>query len=108
MKKQCLAPYEKFEAQIKEITAMIDKPILAIDTQVKNFEQIKKDEKLQGIKQFYADKVADLATLVPFDKIYNEKWLQCHLIRKPTFKKKLTDLFSKVESDLQVITELGN
>lgn len=106
MKKQCLAPYEKFEAQIKEITAMIDKPILAIDTQVKNFEQIKKDEKLQGIKQFYADKVADLATLVPFDKIYNGKWLNA-TYKEADIQKEITDLFSKVESDLQVITELG-
>jgi hypothetical protein len=106
IKKQCLAPYEKFEAQIKEITAMIDKPILAIDTQVKNFEQIKKDEKLQGIKQFYADKVADLATLVPFDKIYNEKWLNA-TYKEADIQKEITDLLSKVESDLQVITELG-
>lgn len=106
MKKQCLAPYEKFEAQIKEITAMIDKPILAIDTQVKNFEQIKKDEKLQSIKQFYADKVADLAALVPFDKIYNEKWLNA-TYKEADIQKEITDLFIKVESDLQVITELG-
>lgn len=106
MKKQCLAPYEKFEAQIKEITAMIDKPILAIDTQVKNFEQIKKDEKLQGIKQFYTDKVADLATLVPFDKIYNEKWLNA-TYKEADIQKEITDLFAKVESELQIIAELG-
>ena len=31
---------------------MIDKPILAIDSQVKAYEQIKKDEKLAAINSF--------------------------------------------------------
>lgn len=105
MKKQCLAPYEKFEAQIKEITAMIDKPILAIDTQVKKFEQIKKDEKLQAIKQFYADKVMGLEKLIPFDRIFNEKWLNV-TYKETDIQKEITDLFIKVEADLKVIDEL--
>lgn len=105
MKKACLAPYESFEVKIKEITGMIDKPILAIDTQVKNFEQIKQEEKLVGIKTFYADRVGDLAKLVPFDKIYNPKWMNI-TYKGSEIEKEITDLFVKVESDLAVINEL--
>jgi hypothetical protein len=105
MKKMCLAPYEKFEIQIKEITAMVDKPILAIDSQVKAFEQIKQDEKLEGIKIYYADKIGDLAKLVPFEKIYNPKWMNV-TYKGSEIEKEITDLFVKVESDLKVITEL--
>jgi hypothetical protein len=105
IKKQCLKPYEEFEAKIKEITAMIDKPILAIDSQVKAYEQVKKDEKLQAIKQFYGDKVMDLEELVPFSRIYKEKWLNA-TYKEADIQKEITDLFIKVEADLKVIDEL--
>lgn len=105
IKKQCLKPYEDFEAKIKEITAMIDKPILAIDTQVKAYEQIKKDEKLEGIKIFYNDRVGDLAKLVPFDRVFNQKWLNA-TYKGADIEKEIMDLFVKIEADLNVINEL--
>lgn len=46
VKKQCLAPYELFEKQVKEIVAIVNEPIALIDTQIKEYEQMKKDEKL--------------------------------------------------------------
>lgn len=105
IKKQCLAPYEEFEKKIKDIVAMIDKPILAIDTQIKGYEQTKKDEKLEGIKAFYADRVGGLADLVPFDRVFNQKWLNA-TYKGSDIEKEITELFAKVESDLQVIGEL--
>jgi len=105
IKKQCLAPYEEFEKKIKDIVAMIDKPILAIDTQIKGYEQTKKDEKLEGIKTFYTDRVGNLAELVPFDRVFNQKWLNA-TYKGSEIEKEITELFAKVESDLQVIGEL--
>lgn len=105
IKKQCLKPYEDFETKVKDLVAMVDKPILAIDTQVKNFEQLKKDEKLDGIKAVYADRVGDLLQLVPFDKVMNPKWLNA-TYKAADIEKEILDLFVKVEADLQVITDL--
>ena len=105
IKRQCLKPYEDFEAKIKDIVAMIDKPIAKIDSQVKNFEQLKKEEKLTGIKTFYADRVGNLAELVPFEKVFNQRWLNA-TYKGSDIEKEIMDLFCKVESDLQVITEL--
>lgn len=105
IKKQCLEPYNDFEAKVKEIVAMIDKPILAIDTQVKRYEQIKKDEKLEGIKAFFADKVGDLDKLIPFDKVYNPKWMNA-TYKEKDIQQEIQDLFIKVEDDLKAITEL--
>jgi hypothetical protein len=105
IKKACLKPYEDFESKIKEIVAMIDKPILAIDTQVKTFEQLKKDEKLDGIKQVYADRVGDLAQLVPFDKIYNPRWLNA-TYKGTDIENEIIDLFARIDNDLRVIDEL--
>jgi hypothetical protein len=105
IKKACLKPYEDFEVKIKDIVSMIDEPIEAIDKQVKAYEEIRKEEKLDGIKQFYADKVADLAELVPFDKIFNPRWLNV-TYKETDIHKEITDLFTKVEDDLKAITEL--
>lgn len=105
IKKQCLKPYEDFELKIKDLVAMIDKPILAIDSQVKNYEQAVKDEKLSGIKSLYADRVGDLAKLVPFDKLFNPKWLNA-TYKGSDIEKEIMDVFIKVEADLQVITDL--
>ncbi len=105
IKKACLKPYEDFESKVKEIVAMIDKPIMAIDTQVKTFEQMKKDEKLDGIKQVYVDRVGDLAQLVPFDKIYNARWLNA-TYKGTDIEQEIIDLFTKVDNDLRVIDEL--
>lgn len=105
IKKACLKPYEDFEVKIKDIVSMIDEPIEAIDKQVKAYEEIRKEEKLDGIKQFYADKVADLADLVPFDKIFNPRWLNV-TYKETDIHKEITDLFTKVEDDLKAITEL--
>lgn len=105
IKKACLAPYEAFELKVKELVAMVDKPIMAIDTQVKNYEQMLKDEKLEGIKQVYIDRVGDLAQLVPFDKIYNPRWLNT-TYKGAEIEKEIIALFARIENDLRVIAEL--
>lgn len=105
IKKQCLKPYEDFEAKIKEIVAMIDRPVLAIDTQIKAFEQAKKDEKMEAIKQFYADNIGGLADLIPFEKIYNPRWLNA-TCKESDIQKEILELIARVDCDLKVITEL--
>ncbi len=105
IKKQCMAPYEEFEKKIKDIVAMIDEPILAIDGQIKEYDRIKKEEKQDAIKQFYTDKVADLKDLVPFDKVFNPRWLNV-TYKETDIQKEITDLFIKVEDDMKVISEL--
>lgn len=105
IKKQCMAPYEEFEKKIKDIVAIIDEPILAIDGQIKEYDRIKKEEKQDAIKQFYTDKVADLKDLVPFDKVFNPRWLNA-TYKETDIQKEITDLFIKVEDDMKVISEL--
>jgi hypothetical protein len=107
VKRQCMEPYEAFEKQVKEVLALIDAPIMAIDGQVKSYEQTKKDEKRAAIFEYYNDHVRELADLLPLERIFNDKWLNA------TFKMKdITDSIdasiTRVESDLQTIAELGS
>lgn len=76
MKALYLQPYTEFEAQAKELTAMIKRQSDEIDAQVKAFDNFRKEEKLAQIKaEIYTPLIGNLAELVPYDKLHNPRWL---------------------------------
>lgn len=75
MKAMYLQPYEEFEKQAKELTAMVKNQSAEIDAQVKAFEEFRKGEKLKSIKALYEELIGDLAGLVPYERLHNPKWL---------------------------------
>ena len=50
IKKQMLAPYADLESKCKEITALIQAPVIAIDTQLKAFDDKRIEDKYNEIK----------------------------------------------------------
>ena len=56
IKKKCLKPYEDFEKKINELTAIVNEPIALIDNQVKSYEEQRKAEKLEKIKEYFNEK----------------------------------------------------
>ena len=105
VKKQCLAPYEDFEKKVKELVALVDKPISAIDGQVKVFEQQKKDEKLNRIKEYYTEHIGELKQLLPLERIYDERWLNATYKDKDIYDSIDGDI-AKVKADLKTISDL--
>lgn len=67
IKKQCLKPYEDFEKKIKELVAVVNEPVMLIDTQVKAYEDKQKEEKLEKIKEL-------------LEGTEHPEWLQCNQI----------------------------
>lgn len=73
IKKLCLEPYNNFEIKVKELVALIDEPILQIDTQIKNFEEQAKNEKKKLLKDYFNScpndpEVAEFVTFEDFIK----------------------------------------
>ncbi|MDO5016558.1 MAG: DUF1351 domain-containing protein [Eubacteriales bacterium] len=60
VKKMCLAPYEDFEAKIKELTGLIDEPINLIDGQVKEYDQARVDAKVAKSKAYFEERAEAL------------------------------------------------
>jgi len=52
-KKEILEPFEDFSDKIDELIAIIEEPLQSIDTHVKEYEQAKKDAKLEEIKAMW-------------------------------------------------------
>ena len=76
VKKAYMKPYSDFEAQVKELVDLIDRPILAIDSQLVTFEEKRKEEKLLKIEESYAGLVSDtIKDIIPLERILDPKWL---------------------------------
>ncbi|MBR4300052.1 MAG: DUF1351 domain-containing protein [Bacteroidales bacterium] len=72
--REYLAPFEQFKKQIDEVIAIIDKPVQAIDTQIKAYEQIKQDEKRAAIEDMFKNMF--FPEFVKLDeKIFDPRWL---------------------------------
>lgn len=75
MKALYLSPYEEFEAQAKELTAMVKAQAAEIDIQVKAYDENRKREKEAKCRDLYTTMIGSLAELVPYERLHNPKWL---------------------------------
>ena len=75
VKKALMAPYNVFEAEVKEVVAMIEKPIEMIDKQLIEYEEKQKEEKKNELESFFNENVSGLEGSLTFDMIFNLKWL---------------------------------
>ena len=73
IKRQCMAPYERFEAQVKELIGLIEEPIRLIDAQIKEVEEQKRQEKRKGIEELFGS--IGFQNFVTLDMVFDEKWL---------------------------------
>lgn len=103
VKKECMAPYTDFETKVKELVGLIDKPILAIDTQLKGYEDQRRAAKRTEIEAIYEDTVGDLRTLLPFEKLWNDEWYNTGVSLKK-IREAIAAAQDKTVSDLGVLS----
>ena len=103
IKKQCLAPYEEFEKEEKEIIAMFSEATLSIDSQIKNFEQAKKDKKLDEIKGLFVS--AEFPEWVSFEQIFDERWLNVSVSIK-NIETQIKNAREQIDKDLEMLRAL--
>lgn len=107
IKKQIMAPYTAFDTQIKELTGIVDQAIENIDTQIKGYEEAKRNEKLEKVKEVYKEAIGDLDRTVPFEKIFQERWLNVSTTLK-SIKDEISGIYQKVDADLKLINNDGS
>lgn len=73
VKKLCMEPYDKFEKEVKEVLALVDEQISAIDVQIKEVEQIRKEEKRKAVQELFES--IGFQKFVTLEMIWDEKWL---------------------------------
>lgn len=73
VKKLCMEPCNRFEKEVKEVLALVDEQISAIDVQIKEVEQIRKEEKRKAVQELFES--IGFQKFVTLKMIWDEKWL---------------------------------
>lgn len=73
VKKLCMEPCNIFEKEVKEVLALVDEQINAIDVQIKEVEQIKREEKRKAVQELFES--IGFQKFVTLEMIWDEKWL---------------------------------
>jgi len=105
IKAKCMQPYEAFEIKVKELVALVEKPINEIDKQVKSYEETQKEIKKNMLMMFYEVNAGSLPTIIPFEKIFNEKWLN-QTVKLQTAKDEMLSQINAISSGLSIIDDL--
>lgn len=71
--REYMQPFQDFKDKIDEIIAIIDKPIMLIDRQIKECEEKQKHDKRNAIEELFAS--MGFQSFVKLEMIFNEKWL---------------------------------
>lgn len=100
--KEYLVPFNEFKAKINEIIGIIDKPIEVIDRQIKEFENVQKQNKLEEITKF-------------FNSVEHPDWLFLYMIQSDKWTNASTsmksiqeEIKSKIEQINKDIVTLSN
>lgn len=108
VKKKCLQPYEQFEAQIKDLLAVIKEPVALIDSQIKGYEEEKKAKKLEEVKALF-EKLKHAAgeelEFVGFEQIFEDKFLNASLSLKMV-ETVISNKFNSIKCNLKTIADL--
>ena len=107
MKKLYLQPYTDFESKANELIAMVKEQAGEIDTQVKKFDEQRKQEKLEKIKnECYAPMIGNLAKLVPYERLHDPKWLNV-TCSATTIGTEMAGKIDRIISGLSAIDKMG-
>lgn len=74
VKKEWMKPYDDFETKMKHLTEKIDEPINLINSQINDFEEKRRKERREKIKEIYQEAIGDMEEYCDLGRIYDTKW----------------------------------
>lgn len=107
IRKTLLKPDEQFSQEIKELTGIVQKAISNIDSQVKSYEQRLREEKISKVQEFYEENINDLASILPFDRVFKSEYANASTTMK-SIKEDILSLIQRVGEGLAIINEVDS
>ena len=105
IKAQWMQPYLAFEGRAKKIIALYDEPIEAINSQIKQYDAIHKQEKQKTIQSVYDAVKGEYGDWLPLEKIYDTKWENKSCSQKK-IKEDMERLFGQLEISISTIQSM--
>ena len=103
--KEYMQPFNEFKAQINELISITDEPNRLIDSQVKAFEEKKKEEKLEQIQAYYNSIEPEELHWLGLPAIFNEKWLNAS-VKMSAVQAEIDARLEHIKSDLATLSKL--
>ena len=100
-------PYADFEAELKELLALIQEPVAIIDGQIKGYENQQKEEKKQKLMEVWQEAIGELADVLPFDKVFDQRYLNAtYALSKASGE--IKEKVERFKTDLETIDSLDS
>lgn len=107
IKKKYLEPYEQFEREEKELVGMVQKAIDNIDQQVKDYEERRREEKTEKIREFYEENIHDIEQYLPFERVFRPEYANASTSMK-SIKQEILDKIQRVNEGLAILNEVDS
>lgn len=107
IRKMLLKPDDQFGQEIKELTGIIQRAINNIDSQVKGYEQRQREEKTAKVQEFYEENINDLASVLPFSRVFKSEYANASTTMK-SIKEDILSLIQRVGEGLAIINEVDS
>lgn len=104
-KKEYLAPYEKFEAQVKDALAPLRQTSVLIGQKLDEVEQQYRAGRREKMQEYYQEFVGDLRSIIPFDKTVKDEYYKKSFSDKK-LKQAYMDFFDRIQDELRALDEL--
>ncbi len=104
VKKAVMEPYSKFEVEVAEVVALIDKPISMIDKQIREYEDRTKAEKKAALKKYFEESASALEGILTFDRVFDQRYLNVSVSLNKA-KKDIKGKVDRVNTDLRSLEE---
>lgn len=101
--KEYMQPFNAFKAQINEIIGIIDKPVVLIDKQIKEYEEQQRQEKKKKIEEYFNTCCTE--EWIDFEKIFDSKWLNSS-VSMNAIRAEIYDKISEIGKDLDTLSNL--
>lgn len=103
MEKEYMKPFTEFKAQVNEIIGIIDKPVNAIDTQIKAYEDKCRQDKQVAIEQYFAE--IEKPEWLTLRVITDPKWLNASVTLK-SVKAAIDEKVQQIIKDMEMLSKI--
>lgn len=95
------------ESNCKDLEAVFERGVQALDVQIKAMENAVKEEKRLRLMDYFAKVVGDMAEWITFDDCFNPKWLNA-TYAESTAQADMCAAVDRCRADLEAIRALGS
>lgn len=103
LQKEYMKPFEDYKAKTDKLIMILDEPIALIDAQIKEFDELQKQEKQKDIELHF--RTMEKPEFLQLNNLWNPKWLN-KTYEMGKIRSELQEQVEKIQNDLATLSNL--